>query len=550
MTTRSTMAACALLAGAWMMREAPLDAGPAKYTLTTSVDPSGGGTIVPSGGTFSRNNYIEVTATPADGCRFDHWSGDLSGQQNPTHYRFDTSTYAVTFVAHFVGDDGGVCAPPPPPPPPPPPDVEAQVVGYFPEWGVYRQPAYYVKELVANGAANGLTILNYAFAVPAPDASGDIVCQLDDPVAAYQQLYSASMSVDGSSDTPASPLRGHFNQLRQLKQAAPHVKVVVALGGWLGSTWFSDAAATIASREAFVTSCLRMFVDGDLPLVDNAGGPGAAAGIFDGFDLDWEYPVAGGATGTHHRSNDGANFTLLLQEFRRQFASRGRDDGENDDLLLTMAGPGSDYRGQNYRMNESHPYLDFVHIMTYDFHGSWERTTGHHTNLCPSPADPASETWRMSLDRSVRLYRDQYGVPAAKLVPGGAFYARGWKGVRSTNNGLYQRGGGAATGRYENGAELYRDLPIGANGLGINGFTRHWDAAARAPWLFNPSTGVFWSYDDLESLTLKAEYARFHGLGGLMTWEVGGDRTTGDLFNRMAETLTAAQPPTSDPCTR
>ena len=98
--------------------------------------------------------------------------------------------------------------------------------------------------------------------------------------------------------------QGHFRHARKssarpLQSTAaaqvvvPDLKVVAAVGGWLGSTWFSDAAATAASRQAFVTSCLELLVDGDLPLVNGAGGPAAAAGIFDGFDLDWEYPVAG-----------------------------------------------------------------------------------------------------------------------------------------------------------------------------------------------------------------------------------------------------------------
>ena len=82
----------ALLASVSLLKSAPL-AGAVKCTLTTSVDPVGTGSITPSGGTFSRNNYIEVTATPVDGCRFDHWSGNLSGAENPTHYRFDNGNY-------------------------------------------------------------------------------------------------------------------------------------------------------------------------------------------------------------------------------------------------------------------------------------------------------------------------------------------------------------------------------------------------------------------------------------------------------------------------
>lgn len=545
-TGRWFAVAAGLVAAVALVLSTPIVAGPTKYTLTTSVDPAGGGYVSPPGGTYSRNNYIEVTAVPAAGCRFDHWSGALSGTENPTHYRFDTATYAVTFVAHFVSEPGAACPPPPPPPPPPTPEVVPEVIGYFPEWGVYHDPPYYVKDIEQSGAASGLTIINYAFVEPAPDATGTVVCQLDDPLAAYQQTYSSDTSVDGAGDDPAQRLRGHLNQLRKLKQATPGLKILVSIGGWLGSTWFSDAAATPASRQAFVASCMSMFVDGDLPVGNGAGGLGVAEGIFDGFDLDWEYPVAGGESGTHHRRDDGTNFTLLLQEFRRQFAAVDRDDGGPDDLLLTMAGPASHYRAQNFHLSEDHRYLDLVLIMTYDFHGSWERTTGHHTNLCTSPDDPSTDTWRMSIDRSVKLYRDQYGVPAAKIVPGGAFYARGWKGVRSATNGLYERGSGASPGKYEPGYDYYRDLPVSGD-AGTGGFTRWWDPKAKAPWLFNPSSGIFWSYDDTESLGLKAEYVRYHRLGGLMFWELNGDNGEGHLFAAMWAKLGAAGP-FADPC--
>lgn len=523
---------------------AALAAGGVRYRFTRWVSPPGGDFVSPADGTFAKNNVITVAANPAEGCTFDHWGGDLAGTQNPTHYQFDTPKYAVYLAAFFVGTTAGSS---PPAPTSPPLAVSPQVIGYFPEWGVGHSPPYTVKNIATSGAAAGLTIINYAFAVPAPDARGRVVCQLVDPVAAYQQVYSADRSVDGAADGSSQALRGHFNQLKKLKARHPDLRVLVSIGGWLGSTWFSDAAATPAARQAFVASCMKLFVDGDLPEAGNAGGPGSAAGIFDGFDLDWEYPVSGGESGTHHRQGDGTHFTLLLEEFRRQFAAIGRKDGGADDLLLTMAGPATDALAQNFHLSEDHKFLDLVLIMTYDFHGSWEPSTGHHGNLCTSPDDPATATLRTSLDRTVKLYRDQFGVPAAKLVPGGAFYARGWKGVRATNNGLYQRASGAAPGRYDASEQYYRDLPLNDKGEGTHGYARYWDARAKAPWLFNPSTGIFWSYDDGISLALKGAYARYHRLGGLMFWELSGDDDPGHLFQALRKTL-SADPPSSDPC--
>lgn len=103
-----------------------------------------------------------------------------------------------------------------------------QIAAYFPEWEV-RRP-YYVKDIVAAGSAEKITILNYAFGVPGPDESGTVVCQFLDAQPAYVQPYTAEMSVDGEADQPGQALRGHFQQLRKLKVRFPHIRVVVSLG--------------------------------------------------------------------------------------------------------------------------------------------------------------------------------------------------------------------------------------------------------------------------------------------------------------------------------
>jgi chitinase len=545
---RSLAVLCALV---WAIPQA--GAGKPQYNLTTSATCDGVegdcGYVEPFGGIFSRNNFIEVTATPQYGWEFDRWQSDLSGNANPTNYRFDDSNYNVHFTAVFVTDTtpGGPDDPPPPPPPPPPEEaVDFRVIAYFPEWGVYQQP-YYVRSMIDGGAADKITHLNYAFGVPAPDpVTGEITCQLDDPAAAYQQTYSGddgngnNDSVDGVGDVPGQLLRGHFNQLKKLKDAYPDIKILVSLGGWLGSAFFSDAALSAQSRATFVSSCIDLFIRGDLPI---PAGEGAAAGIFDGIDIDWEYPVAGGASGTHHNKDDAANLSLLFQEFRSQFDQQGLVDSDGDELLLTMAGPASDYRGQNYNIGQDQAILDYVQIMTYDFHGSWEHKTGHLTNPCTSILDPASETWRLSLDKSVKLYRDQYGVPSAKIVPGAAFYGRGWKRAKEGgNDGLYGRAGGAASGTYEDGYDYYQDLP-----WTDPSFQEHWDDLAKAAWLYSPTKQIFWTYDNPESLAVKADYVRFFNLGGLMFWEVSGD-LGGTLIDALHHGLKVADAPTSNPC--
>jgi len=157
--------------------------------------------------------------------------------------------------------------------------TEKQLIAYFPEWGVHLQP-YFVKDIVSSGSAERLTVLNYSFVIPAPGPDGDVVCTLDDPEAAYQQWYDGAMAVDGAEDTVGDSVRGHFNQFRKLKAVYPDLKIVVALGGWTGSVWFSDAAADANARQVFVASCIDMFLDGNLPLANGAGGMGAEQPAF------------------------------------------------------------------------------------------------------------------------------------------------------------------------------------------------------------------------------------------------------------------------------
>jgi len=397
----------------------------------------------------------------------------------------------------------------------------SELVAYFPEWGVYQQP-YLVRNLVTSGASSRITVLNYAFAIPAPGPDGDVVCTLNDPEAAYLQAYSAGMAVDNEADT--GTLRGHFNQLRKLKQIAPNVKILVALGGWTGSVWFSDAAIDAPSRQAFVNSCIKLFLDGNLPVVNGMGGAGSAAGIFDGFDIDWEYPITGGDTGVHHSASDDVNLTALLAEFRAQL-NAWEAEHRASPRLLTMAVPASDFRGQNYQINLDQQYVDWFNLMSYDFHGTWENSTGHLTNLLSSADDPSSDAFKMSLDATVRLYRDVYGVPVNKLVGGAAFYGRGWKNVSSSNNGLYQSGQ-AASGVYEAGANYWRDLAP----LAGQDYSWFWDDKALAAWLYSPGAATFWTLDDPQSLALKSRYAKAYGLRGMMLWEISGDDAGGSLL--------------------
>ena len=396
-----------------------------------------------------------------------------------------------------------------------------QIAAYFPEW--QGQRPYSARLIDQAGLAQKITVINYAFGMPGPDASGQrVVCRFRDAAAAYQRSYPPEESVDGSGDQPDQPLRGHFNQLRQLKARHPHLKLVVSLGGWTDSTWFSDAARTPEARQTFVAACLDTYIHGHLPRENGAGGPGAAAGLFDGIDIDWEYPLAGGLPNMHTHPADPANFVLLLAEFRRQYAAIGRPD-----LLLTAALPGPAQAAQ-FNIDQAHAYLDWVALMTYDLRGDWHPITGHHTNLYNADLDPAPPAERLSADATVRVYRDRFGVPPEKLLLGAAFYGKGWSAVGPQQDGLFQPG--QPLGEYGGN---YRVLLEKMQ----RGYQRHWDESAQAPWLYHPGEQVFITYDDPQSVARKAEYVIANHLGGVMFWELTGDDDPSSLLTTLYDTL-------------
>src|SRR5262245_37591819 len=198
---------------------------------------------------------------------------------------------------------------------------------FFTNWSRYAR-GYTVKQI----PADKLNVIDYAFAF----ISADGKCVSSDPWSDFQApTWSGADSVDGVADDPANPdqhLFGNFNQLRKLKAANPNLRVEISIGGWTGSTYFSDVAATPASRQAFVQSCLDLFIRGNLPTggwPEQAGGTGAGAGVFDGINIDWEYPGKDPGNGAHVSPNDRANATLLLQEFRRQLDELGAVAGRH-----------------------------------------------------------------------------------------------------------------------------------------------------------------------------------------------------------------------------
>lgn len=126
------------------------------------------------------------------------------------------------------------------------------------------------------------------------------------------------------------------------------------------------------------------------------------------------------------------------------------------------------------------------------------------------------------------------------------FYGRGWSNVADTQglSGLFGVPGSSSppAGTWEPGVFDYSDLVH--NYIGKNGFVRHWDSVSQAAYLYNPSTKVFISYDDIQSFQAKCVLARSLGLSGFMAWDLSSDLNN-ELLNELlkCEGLTASAIP-------
>ncbi|WP_067971866.1 glycoside hydrolase family 18 chitinase [Nocardiopsis trehalosi] len=441
--------------------------------------------------------------TPATDYTFTVRAFDAAGNRSP----------ASTAVTGRTAEGGGG----------EPPAGERRV-GYFTQWGIYQR-GYLVNDIATSGTAEKLTHINYAFANI--NANGQCFqanqAGQGDAWADYGRSFGAGESVDGVGDTWDQDLRGNFNQLRELKEEYPHLKVNLSIGGWTWSRYLSDAVRTDASRRRMVSSCIDMFLRGNLPVFDGAGGPGSGYGVFDGIDLDWEWPASEGHPDNIVRPEDRENYTALVQEFRTQLDALGAETGRDFELTSFMpADPRKIDAG--FEVPEIMPDFDFITVQGYDFHGGWETTTNHQSNLVLAAGDPGPDHY--SAEITVDAWIDR-GAPADKIVLGVPFYGRGWTGVPAgpRGDGLFQRATGPAPGPYEAGIDDWKNLTR------LSGYTLHRDDAAGTAWLYNGTT--FWTYDDEVSMRQKADWSQQRDLGGVMIWSLDGDDDQGSLMTAL-----------------
>ncbi|EPB85064.1 hypothetical protein HMPREF1544_08193 [Mucor circinelloides 1006PhL] len=361
------------------------------------------------------------------------------------------------------------------------------VIGYFPNWLYANYP-------VENIPFNKYTHINYAFA---------ILNNLDN-LPSFPDDWAVESSL------PKVVEQAHANK----------TKVLLSVGGWTGSKRFSPMVASASSR--------KKFIDWNLDFIEKYK--------TDGVDIDWEYPGKQAAGCNEFADNDADNFLLLLKELRQALDNKFPKEHKE----ISMAVHVQPFIKSGVPMTDLKPfvpYFDHVNLMTYDINGAWATTTGPNAPFQAEDGKGAP----FSFVESIRDWK-KAGVPADKITAGLAFYGRAMKAqvdMRQQRSQFQASEAGAPKGDSDDAYWTDPYCNKEAGGLsGVwkwtnlrkegllqddmvtpgKGWERNWDQVSQTPWLFNPDTKHFISYDDPESLNIKVQHAICEDLAGVMVW--------------------------------
>jgi chitinase len=360
---------------------------------------------------------------------------------------------------------------------------------------------YPVSNLLTSGSVMHLTHLNYAFAdvVAAPNANP-----------AATNTYSCAVHNPAAETGPS----GIFQQLKQLKVANPNLKILISIGGALGSGNFQNAASD-QYRDAFVQSCVNLFIAGQF-----ATSTATTPGLFDGIDIDWEFPAKTTAGGPNPQ------YGSLLQDFQQQMdAYRAHNNLRNPFILTSAISPnnGSAWQAQDILLSGSTSaanYVNFFNVMTYDYAGTWNTAV---TSTAPLSA----------IETNIADLIAQ-GAPANKLVLGVPFYGVQYQGMfhgDTTSTPLSTLQKQSNISPVQSQGSTY-DIEYADVLQQTSTNTAQHDSYGSA-WAFDPVSQLLWVYDDPTTIQTKGTWAISQHLAGMMTWDVTKDTASGALLCAM-----------------
>ncbi|XP_034027409.1 acidic mammalian chitinase-like [Thalassophryne amazonica] len=293
-----------------------------------------------------------------------------------------------------------------------------------------------------------------------------------------------------------------YRTFNNLKFRNPHLKTLLAVGGsTFGTEQFTIMSASAANRQTFIQSAIRILRQYD----------------FDGLSLDWAFPGTQGSP-----PEDKQRYTVLCKEVRAAFEQEAAQTQKSRLLLISAVGARKDIIDKAYEIGELSRVLDFINVMTYDFHGLWEPVTGHNSPLYRSNIDQANST-DLNVDFAMKYWRDN-GAPAGKLIVGFATYGRPFRLASAANELGSPAQGLPSLGIYtgNRGYWSYYEICTFLQGAGI-----HWIEEQKVPYATKGNEWV--GFDNKQSFSAKVKYLKENGFGGALVWSLDLDDFYGQL---------------------
>ncbi|XP_055366053.1 acidic mammalian chitinase-like [Betta splendens] len=332
-------------------------------------------------------------------------------------------------------------------------------------------------------------------------AQGEFTISDIDPKLCTHIIYT---SADISSTNELVPFNASdlidYKSLNRLKTRNPQLKTLLSVGGvTFNIQKFSKMASTPTTRSTFIQSAvlqLRTFG-------------------FDGINVDWRFPGPG----------DKQAFTMLCEELLGAFEDEGIQTYRQRLILTASVSAEKAVISASYEVPQIATSLDYLLVLTFDFHGPWENVTGHHSPLYQGSQDTGNNIY-LNTDYAMRFWQDQ-GAPAQKLIMGLAAYGRAFT-LASSATGV----GAPANGPGEEGCYT-----------GENGFWAYYETClyiqrGQIEWIakqevfFSVTEDQWVGFDTQSSLAIKVSYIKANNFGGAFVWSLDLDDFRGEFCNQ------------------